>query len=138
MIKLKRFGIYYLPRHLLEEGLSSKIKKIKHKIKNSDDSTVEILLEKLKKLEASRPCFILKIYKANIIVIPITSSDADETNIKIESITKKYPHSYAKMSVLKTMDKSFFIKKMERSSNIKLPQEDIDKILDFVKEFYAK
>lgn len=59
-----------------------------------------------------RPVVILKVYKSNVIYMPITSKKNEEkTHFKINSFSKKFEDSFIKLSVILTMPLDEFRKK---------------------------
>lgn len=139
-IKLNRFGIYYTPRKYLEENVSNEIKILKKKIIKKRELNHNIEKEKyeLKLLQSNRPCVILKIYKRNITLIPMTRSDADESNIPTDVFTNKEKKSHIKTSVLVTMSIEKFKKFSDRHGNLKLPQTEIENLLKILQKHYLQ
>lgn len=138
-IKINRFGVYFLPRIELEDDAPNKIKIIEKKIETTADNKYKTALQSdLKLLRSYRPCVVLKVYRGNVTVIPVTSSIADESQMKIEPISAKYTNSYLKISVIKTFDKKRFIKIMQRAKNKKISKEDIDSLMKVGSDFYFR
>lgn len=136
-IKLNRFGVYYLPRKILEDGVSNKIKALKKKrikyIKNN--LPVLDIEETLEKLNAKRPCIVMKLYKKNVTIMPLTRSDADESHYetKVFNSEKK---SYVKTSVILTISKERFLSNFQRKGNLRIDKEERQELIKICKKHY--
>lgn len=78
--------------------------------------------------EEIRPVLIFKKYRDNIIFLPITKNNNDESHIEILSISNSFKKSFVKISVLQTFSVRKFLKLSHNSRNKKIPLEDYLKI----------
>lgn len=135
---INRFGIYYIPRKYLEDGLSSKIKwlkKLKNKLAKNLENYTEVENE-IVRLSSNRPCIVVKKYKSNVYVMPITNSSSDETHLETKVFNKKKTPSYIKTSVIVTFSSSRFKSLADRLGNIRIPEEERQILLSFSKKHY--
>lgn len=139
--RINRFGIYYTSRQLLEDNISDKIKLLKKKRKRliNDSQNTKEIDEQLDKLNGKRPCLVLKIYNANITIIPITKSsdEVDSSHIETAIFNRDYK-SYIKTSVIKTISISKFKSSSDMYKNKKIPQDEIDNLLMILKKHYLE
>lgn len=140
--RLLRFGIYYTSRKILEDNIPNKIKYLeKKRIKLLDNGfDVKEIDNQLFDLNGKRPCLVLKIYNANITIIPITRSDGnkDSSHIETKVFENKEYKSYIKTSVIKTISIESFKSSSDMFRNKKLPQSEIDLLLMSLKKHYLE
>ncbi len=136
---LERFGVYYIPRKILEEDVSKSIKIVKRKIKKNKRNSIgtDQLEEELKLLTSKRPCVIIKLYKGNVTVLPMTKSgpEVDESHIMTNVFQRKNYSSFIKTSVIQTMS----IQKFKKDGDIskkKIPKEEREYLLEILQKHY--
>lgn len=140
LTRLNTFGIYFVPRRLVEDEVPNRLKRLKklrNKKANSSEDTKDID-DEIKKLSGNRPCVILKQYNANITVIPFTHSDeeVDLTNIESKVFKNHKKKSFIKTSVIVTISRNKFMEVCDRYGNVKLPQNEIDTLLKQLGKHY--
>lgn len=78
--------------------------------------------------EASRPVLIFKVYKDNVIFIPITKMFTDKSHIEINPISRNVKKTYVKISVVQTLSISKFKRLSRNSRNTAITMDDYLKV----------